>query len=338
MSWADYGFPDVTMRSSYLPAKGIELALRERDVLGKSSYIQGMSPVHAFESFLAHEQDYRFIANKFKYMFELSPKYCSGTVSGTGYINHITNYSTHPDELTWDETNLAEAISARDEIGECLLQSGIAIYPYFSDIAFTNAQWFSKDLLRQQYIKLNLLKVPIVPVKFVMKRWTTNGTYPTPMAAWDAAVAEGPKPDDSGTTHLAFSVLLLRYIFFDGPVYRVGIRQPTSIEIDYDMYPQLAGLPSSLYFKAFTHPHVNYIFDSFGLGDIALTGYNTIQLPYSSEVPLLPLTGLLDSDPTGLLGNYQAYGFYTYDPTTLLPSHVGGVDCSSIFEFYDNVD
>ena len=75
MSWIDYGFPDVTIRSSYLPAKGIELALRERDVLGNSSYIPGMSPVHAFESFLAHEQDYRFIANKFKYMFELSPKY-----------------------------------------------------------------------------------------------------------------------------------------------------------------------------------------------------------------------------------------------------------------------
>ena len=30
MGWADYGFPDVTMLSSYLPAKGIELAMAER--------------------------------------------------------------------------------------------------------------------------------------------------------------------------------------------------------------------------------------------------------------------------------------------------------------------
>jgi hypothetical protein len=327
MSWIDYGFPDVTMRSSYLPAKGIELALRERDALGNSSYIPGMQPVHAFESFLSHVQDYRFMHAKFKYLFELSPRYCSGS----GYINHLNNYSTHPDVLTWGDTNLAEAISARDEIGGCLLQSGIAVYPYSSDIAFTNAQWLSKDLLRQQYIKLNLLKVPVVPVKFVMKQWFTNGTYPTPMAAWNAAVAEGPKPYTYETTRLAFSVQTSTYFLGDAStVYRVYIHQPTSIEIDYDMYPQLAGLPSSLYFKAFTPPSVNYTLDSFGFGDIALTGYNTIQLPYSSEVPLLPLTELLNSS--------HFYGFNTYPSTTFLPSHVGGVDCSSLFEFYDNVD
>ena len=324
MSWIDYGFPDVTIRSSYLPAKGIELALRERDVLGNSNYIPSMLPVQVFESFSMYEQDYRFTAFKFKYLFELSPEYCSGS----GYIDHITDYSTHPEECRWGETNLAEAISARDEMGECLLPFGLGVYPFFSDIAFTNAQWFSKDLLRQQYIKLNLLKVPIIPVKFVMKTWTTSGTYPTPMTAWNAAVAEGPKPYIYETTRLAFSVGISS--FFGGTAYRALILQPTSIEIDYDMYPQLAGLPSSLYFKAFTYPYVNYTLDSFGLGDIALTGYNTIQLPYSSEVPLPPLAELLNSP--------HLYGFFTYPSTTFIPSHVGGVDCSSIFEFYDNVD
>ncbi len=332
MSWADYGFPDITMMPCYLPAKALQLAFAEREtiVAGQESSI-----TEAYTPNLFVEENGRHFAQGSDGMFG---GHC-WTIPGT-YINHLLDLDIPvqpigmggPRLFFREEHEIRDAIEAADTTGLGYLDP----HMFFSKNPLTMMPEWLKTWMEQRYLAMNLLKIAEVP--FTVTRRHGNCGYnwfATPQLAHDYAVANSRTeelPGDWPLSHLSMETTI--YERAGGGAYSCTFRVIDRVDVDYSKVPHLAGLPAHVYVgtAAGTIWDPGYTFDNHGFPIRDGEGIVTkIPLPWESEGVARP-AGVLTAGSFGYMirrysGVYRNW-FWQY----------AGVDVSSKFAFHDDVD
>ena len=326
MSWADYGFPDITMMPCYLPAKALQLAFDERATILAG---QGSSTAENYTPTLFVEEKGRHFAQGSDGMFG---GHC-WTIPGT-YINHLFDFDTPvppthggSPPIFWEEnSDIRAAIEAADTTGLGYLDPHIL----FSRDLVMMPEW-PKAWLEQRYLAMNLLKIAEVPFRATF-RWGDSGRdwFATPQLAYDYAVEHsslttGPIPSYNPNFNMLTS------ISHSHGRYSCKFRRIVKVEVDYEQVPHLVGLPAYIYVctAAGTAWDPGYTFDNHGFPIRDGNGLITkIPIPWESEGITQPAGGITVGDfgyairhYTGVYSNF----FWQY----------AGVDVSSWFQFYD---
>ncbi|OPZ83547.1 MAG: hypothetical protein BWY76_02221 [bacterium ADurb.Bin429] len=331
MSWADYGFPDITMMPCYLPAKALQLAFDERATIGT-----GLGSVIAEEytPSLFVEENGRHFTQGSDGMFG---GHC-WTIPGT-YINHLLDldipvspFGGGAPRIFWEEdSDIRAAIEAADTTGLGYLDP----HMLFSQDLVMMPEW-SKTWLEQRYLAMNLLKVAEVPFTVTRRHGNTgNNWFATPQLAHDYAAANSATeelPGDYPLSHLSMYTTI--YESAGGGAYGCTFRVIDRVDVDYSKVPHLAGLPAHIYVStsAGTIWDPGYTFDNHGFPIRDGEGIITkIPLPWESEGVARPVGGLAVGSFGYMIRRYSGVyrnWFWQY----------AGVDVSSRFQFYDDVD
>ncbi len=313
MGWSDYGFPNITMLPNITPALAISKANEERSRISTSdwySLFPRLSP-----AIMKGDDSFPFGATKYT---------CS--------INHLLDWTGHPEEALWNQNTLRQAVFDRypGNLSYIPPQSNQAEYIRGLYMAY---DWH-KDAALQQYIYINLQKIISTFYKVTMGAGYAQST--SSEAAWDAACANFSFSEvkrfpsgsgDSWSFRTSFSKAGYSEV-------ACNIRQPMKIEPDYDTYPELIGLPAYIYTNAYSSTDDRYY--GFDLGNTQ--GWSKIfSLPYHNTVPIRPIATLPTYEELDYGRNYWVT-FHAWSQYTNIPYSYCGVDCSSLFEFYDNVD
>lgn len=337
MSWADYGFPDTTMMPCYLPAKALQLAYAERETI-----LAGQ------DSTIAEDYTPRLFVQETGHHFTQGSDGMFGghcwSIPGT-YINHLLDLDVpvgivgfgNP-TLFWREyTEIKDAIEAADTTGLGYLDP----HMLFSKNPLTLMPEWPEVWMAQRYLAMNLLKILEVPFVVTVRRGSTGSTWintlTTPQLAFDYAMANSVV--EEGSSALSSSALLSMYTTIreksGGGVYYCEFIHLERVDIDYSRVPHLAGLPAWIYVStsAGTAWDPGYTFDNHGFPIRDGVGIITkIQLPWESDGIAYPVGGLVVGTTVGYTVRMYR-GVYS----TFLWQYAG-VDVSSRFQLYDNVD
>lgn len=335
MSWADYGFPDITMMPCYLPAKAMQLAFAERETIlaGQDSQIA---------------EDYTptiFVQENGRHFTQGSDGMFGGhcwAIPGK-YINHFLDLDVpvgivglgNP-TLFWREVQeIKPIIEAADTTGLGYLDP----HMFFSKNPLTMLPEWPKVWLEQRYLALNLLKILEVPFVVTVRRGSTGSTWnpalTTPQLAFDYAMANSVVEEGSSAPVGAnLSMYTTIREKSGGGVYYCEFIHIDKVDIDYSRVPHLAGLPAHIYVgtSAGTAWDPGYTFDNHGFPIRPGVGIITkIPLPWESDGIARPVGGLA----VGTVGytirmDRGVYRNYYWNHA--------GVDVSPAFQFYDTVD
>ncbi len=322
MGWNDYGFPDVTMMNPLIPTNGIRAALKERFPTGYA--LDDLDPYEIMKSASNYPSRMMYLRN---------------------YINQFLDMNEHPDHIFWDYWDMKAEIEKRVPSGEpCILNDRPVIggTPPHPVVSLSLLPDWPVMVARQQYLNANLLKIKDVPAFATVIEGQSHtleepeGVYLTAEEAWDAAISKASFYYNVPIGHWLTGFYTSVGPTYEGNSYYCGFVQPIHIEPDYSNYPELVGLPAKMYFLTSSNNAYipNGVFDAHGLNMISSsTNFSAIDLPYHKDTPVKPDRGLIaDGKQCGfapLILNHQyntTYGYYC------------GVDVSSLFEFYDNVD
>ena len=313
MSWGDYGFPDVTMLSPYTPSLGIYLAAKERF---RITY--GRDP----DGFELSVPD----------LMTTIPNHPSSTMLLMPYVNHLLDMNEHPDHIFWDGADMQQEIINRDTSGQgCLLYGGLI----YTQPDMKMMPDYPALIAQQRKLSLNLQKIAVIPAFIRMGTGMSSGSHSTIEGVYQSAV------DDF---HEDFSIFRAWDGTFDtfiqgspGSYYCI-IHRPIEIRPDYTHYPGLEGLASHLYFRASPWSYNSVIFDAHGMGVLhSRERFSAIPLPYYSLTPAHP-DNLPDNLPASDDMPFFHCGYDCIGQDSSGPYFICGVDVSSLFEFYDNVD
>lgn len=329
MTWADYGLPDPTMMPCYLPAKALQLAYAERETIVSR---QESSITEAYTPTLFVEENGRHFAQGSDGMFG---GHC-WTIPGT-YINHLLDldipfpsYGGAP-PIFWEDSDIRAAIEAADTTGLGYLDP----HMLFSRDLMMMPEW-SKTWLEQRYLAMNLLKVAEVPFT-VTRRHGNSGSnwFATPQLAHDYAVANSATeelPGDWPLSNLSMETTI--YERAGGGAYSCTFRVIDRVDVDYSKVPHLAGLPAYIHVgtSAGTAWDPGHTFDNHGFPIRDGEGIITkIPLPWESGGVAQPFGGIAVGSFGYTIRRYSGANrnfFWQY----------AGVDVSSKFAFYDDVD
>lgn len=336
MSWADYGFPDVTMMPCYTPAKALQLAYAERETILfglPSSITSDYTPTIFVEETGRHFTQ----GSDWTFGGEAWP------IPG-GYINHIINLDKPVDAIgTGAKILFREGYEIKDII-ESTDTTGMG-YLFFNIIS-TNMHFlpeWSKAWIYQRYLALNLLKILEVPFVATIRTGSTGAAWQsTAQDAYDYAVTNSTTTEVQygGSFSLApssgVSMTTNIYEKTGGGEYGCDIRRVEKIDVDYTKVPHLAGLPAYIYVSADNDNIYSpgYVFDTHGFPIKEGKGiFSMINLPWESE-------GIAQPDNGVTLGKFG----YLIRSIGVGPGMTGvrwqyaGVDVSSKFAFCDDVD
>lgn len=320
MGWADYGFPDTTMVACYKPAHALRIAMTERLSLGTVP------------------TDVYFTTNK-SVTTSAGRTFTQdlyGWKTPNGYINHLIDLDT-PIEVLEDgspriffreEHEIKDIIEERDIYGIGYINAN-SLYPLMLN------EWPS-IWIRQRYLALNLLKIISVPF-IVTYREGNSGRVsgPPEQAFYDACNNTWTFTqalDQDKRISLQCYTLIQKYP--NSYAHQCDFLRIEKIEIDYNAAPWLADLPASLYIAVRTHTVTpDSVFDAHGFPvRDARRVFTKIPLPYENYEITIPEHGL----------DVGTYGFqtdYYYGENGLYKVwQYAGVDISSKFVLYDNVD
>lgn len=336
MGWADYGFPDITMMPCYLPARALYLAVKERmDILHGAEVPWPGGYVAPPDKFV-EESGWNFSQGSYG-MFG-GHGWSISAVPST-YINQLADlslpipgYNVNNCVLFWGRPTIRDIITTRDTTGiGYLAPNRIQGYP------MNMLPEWSKVWMQQRYLAYNLLKILIVPAK-VTYRYGYSGDYEpfdTPEDAYNAACANSTVGAPSTQVGVANTTVIKKGIQGLPNKYAAHIYRTETIGVDYDLYPHLFGLPTHLYLRVKPGgPYIDEdrsVFDAHGMGvDGTPQVYSKIPLPYVASGIVPPDHGIIEG----------AFGFETDRYWLIDWSNYAyvGVDVSSLFEFYDNVD
>lgn len=317
MGWSDYGFPDITMLPNITPDIAFSKANEER------------SRISTYDWYGAYWQSYWSPAIM---KGDGSSRY--GTTRYTRSINHLLDWTGHPEYALWTQNTLRQAVFDRypGNLPYIPPQSNQAEYIRGLYMAY---DWH-RDAALQRYIYINLQKIISTFYKVTMGYGYAEST--SSEAAWDAACANFSFSEVKRLPTGGFGDSW----GFETRFARVGdskvsctIRQPMKIEPDYDTYPELIGLPGYIYTSAYYH--TDYRYYGFDLGNTP--GWSKVfSLPYHNTVPIRPIATFPTYEELSNLPTSYGVSFHAWSPFTGIPHSYCGVDCSPIFEFYDNVD
>jgi len=315
MGWSDYGFPNITMLPNITPALAISKANAERSRVSIYDWYS------ARQSFLSPA------------IMKEGGSFLFGTTSYTRSINHLLDWTGHPEEALWNQNTLRQAVFDR-------YPGNLSyIVPQFNQAEYIRGLYMAydwhKDASIQQYIFINLQKIINTYYKVTMGYGYAQST--SSEAAWDAACAnfsfsEVKRFPESSGDSWAFDAHFTKAGYSE---VTCTIRQPMKIEPDYDTYPELIGLPGYIYTNAYYSTDDRYY--GFDLGNTQ--GWSKVfSLPYHNTVPIRPIATLPTYEEISYSGTSYRVTSHAWSPFTGIPYSYCGVDCSSIFEFYDNVD
>jgi hypothetical protein len=338
MGWADYGFPDITMMPCYLPARALYLAVKERmGILYDAEVPWPINYVAPPDKF-TEEGGWNF--SQGSYGVFAGHGWGIGAVNQT-YINQLADLSlpmpgTHAYNcaLFWSESDIRDIIITRDTTGIGYLAPTTLLS---IDPLWMLPEW-SKVWMQQRYLAYNLLKILVVPAKVTYREGHSGDYVPfdTPEDAYSAACANSTVSAPSTKVGMSSTTLIKKGIQGLPNKYAARIYRTETVGVDYDLYPHLLGLPAHLYLRVKTGgPYIdgyNPVFDAHGMGvNDASQVYSKIPLPYIASGIVPPDHGIIEG----------AFGFetdkYSSDASSKNYAYVG-VDVSSLFEFYDNVD
>ena len=329
MSWADYGFPDITMMPCYLPAKALQLAFDERATILAG---QGGSIAEDYTPTLFVEENGRHFAQGSDGMFG---GHC-WTIPGS-YINHLLDldmpvgpFSGGSPRLFWEEdSDIRAAIEAADTTGLGYLDP----HMFFSQNPLTMMPEWSKTWLEQRYLAMNLLKIAEVPFTVTRRHGNTgNNWFATPQLAHDYAAANSATeelPGDRALSHLSMHTTI--YEGTSGGAYSCNFRVIDRVAVDYSKVPHLAGLPAYIYVgtAAGTVYDEGHTFDNHGFPIRDGQGIITkIPLPWESGGVAQPVGGLRVGSFGYTIRRFSGVNRIFY-------WQYAGVDVSSRFQFYD---
>ena len=316
MSWTDHGFPLPVFRPIYGPVHALSMAFFERYMIQQGvqelpiapDYFPSMFKVDDVTGYNIHRSG--FISN-FNPIHSMTPTHLR-------YINHLALNNNPPVLKLWTYSDLCIAVEERDDSGLGILdgESMRFKYPTYSAI------W-----LKQQWIMLNLLKIAVIPV-IVREGYGTLQGAATQAEAISAAYS---RFYDYGAGGIGFQKFQT-YCYKPGSTWTCIMNQPFSIKINPTHYTGILTCPSYLYFV----PQIEWSLGTLGVFDAHSTGalYNqisTLSIPYQG--PRLPDTVFQPNPtlPNGFLIIGPDYNVHASTPYC-------GVDVSSLFEFYENVD
>ena len=318
MSWSDYGFTDVTLLPSTIPSMAIMKACRERARLSTYNW-----PLYL------NDWDVQI-------MEPIMEPITSSLLGATRYapsINHLLDWTGHPEEALWNQNTLRQAVFDRYPGNLSYIPPQNDQAEYIRNLYMTYG--WHRDAAIQQYIFVNLQKILDTYYTVTMGYGYAQSTSSD--AAWDAACAnfsfsEVKRFPESSGDSWSFDT---RFTNDGDSTVSCIIRQPMKIEPDYDTYPELIGLPGYIYTNAYYYTDDRYY--GFDLGNTQ--GWSKVfSLPYHNTVPIRPIATLPTYEEISQLGTSYGVTFHAWSPFTGIPHSYCGVDCSSIFEFYDNVD
>ena len=331
MTWADYGFPDTTMMPCYLPAKALQLAYAERATIVSG---QESSITEAYTPSL-------FVAENGRHFTQGSDGMFGGhcwTIPGT-YINHLLDldipvspFGSGRPQIFWREGyEIRDIIEAADTTGLGYLDP----HMLFSKNPLTMMPEWLKTWMEQRYLAMNLLKVAEVPFIVTMRRGDSGSSwFATPQLAHDHAVANSVAEEVPSTLSSANLSMYTTIYERTGMGYGCDFRVIDRVDVDYSKVPHLAGLPAYIYVgtAAGTIYDPGYTFDNHGFPIRDGEGIITkIPLPWESEGVARPVGGLTAGSFGYMIRRYSGVYrnfFWQY----------AGVDVSSKFAFYDDVD
>ena len=309
MSWVDYGFPYPVFRPVYSPAYALSLALIERyrvqaGITGEITVPDYFPSVFSRDHLISYNIDRSAFISEFSPLSSLSVQ----------YINHLALKGSSPVVKLWTYSDLCTATEERDDSGVGILEGEDMRFKYPK----YNVIW-----LKQRWIMLNLLKIAVIPV--LAYRGVGHGDAVTTEEAFSDAVSgffnNGIGFWDNKPTFITS--------FYENIYGRRSctINQPYSIEPVPNHYPGIVSCPANLYINP-VKGSVS-VFDNHNL-NVTENGLGIIPIPYIG--PKAPYTTTFP-----VIGN-ESYGFTASTQYIPTPHYYLGVDVSSLFEFYDNVD
>jgi hypothetical protein len=313
MSWVDYGFPYPVFRPVYGPAYALSLALIERyrvqkGITGEITVPDYFPSVFSRDHLISYNIDRSAFISEFNPLSSLSIQ----------YINHLALKGSSPVVKLWTYSDLCTATEERDDSGVGILEG--------EDMRFKYPE-YSVIWLKQRWIMLNLLKIAVIPV-IVREGYGTSQGAATQAEAISAAYSGFYDFESGSTDFLTFRT----YCYKPGSTWTCIMNQPFSIKINPTHYTGILTCPSYLYFV----PQIEWSFGTLGAFDAHGTGvlYNqvsTLSIPYQG--PRLPDTVFQPNQA-------HANGFLILGPDYNVQASTPycGVDVSSLFEFYENVD
>lgn len=320
MSWAEQGFPDVTMLPNRIPVLGIVNARLERERIIRGNSDLGLGDIYYGRTFEPLEVG----AASFFASYPLTIDYLTNNRA----FNHIAPNGTLSGSPYWSKVDMIAAIEARSE-SPCLIDQ----------LTKANHQMLSNwptIAAKQSYIGLNLMKY--LPISMIMTVGTSTGSGSSLEEAHSNAIASFPEQtfiiDEDYDGYRVMPFTTSYYKQYLGP-YWCYIDWPVSIIPDYISRPELVGLPAKLYFVAIppdTSMVYDATFDAHGMGVVnyGSNSFQSISLPYQlSDIPMHESPALAN----------MRFGFRALLTGSFIQGHpYCGVDCSSLFEFYENVD
>ena len=327
MGWSDYGFPDPTMMPCYLPAMAFYRACAER------WNVTGAGPLPQQEPFKPDLFN-TAVGSIFSYGYYPGMDALRPWRVPVRYINHLIDFENEPVlpiDIRFRESdysaNMNSIIEERDTSGLGYLNPSL---PYLSNMRML-PEW-SRVWLCQRYLALNLLKIHCVSLLITYRNGESD-MQRSPQEAFDRAVELSYFSTYNSNPVIFYigdgtSVIRRENAYapgIDGYFCKIG--RIEKIEVDYSTCPNLIGLPAFLYMSHritdWNDRFFGYIFDKHGFPVREGEGLVAkIALPWESTEVTLPDHGLIAG---------ATYGFAS-------DIFTGGIDVSSKFEFYDNVD
>ena len=350
MSWADYGFPDVTMITNYTAMKALHASFRER-----------LIHTRYYDESEAYTPDFFKLTSSNTYPYALSQGWDvpsrqaliedTGLYLGLHYINQFLDldvpidpqfesepgYPEEPPKLFLNENiEIKKIIEERDTTGLGYIGQDRRMLP----------EW-SKTWIQQRYLAYNLTRLLEVPLVLTFCYGSGNSQYGgTAQDAFDNAKANANTVTISTCEYLPGISIMDRGasmftkieknksiygIYYSCEFYRV-----LKIDIDYGRFPSFLGLPSYLYVSAIqTGPLGDtFVFDDHGFPIREGVGlFTKINLPWENFDIAPPNMGLTE----GNIGYSVRGDWYLWYASRNLWQY-GVVDASSWFDFYDDVD
>ena len=348
MSWADYGFPDVTMITNYTATKALHAAFRER-LIHTRYYDNSESYTPDFFK-LASSNTHPYILPQ---GWDIPSRQIlvenASIYMGLNYINQFIDLDVPIDPLGESEPGYPEPqpklflnenieikkiIEERDTTGLGYVRQGERMLP----------EW-SKTWIQQRYLAYNLTRLLQVPLVLTV-------CYGSGSSQYGGNAQDAFNDAKANATTLTFSTCEFSLeigsidrgasmftnirktnsiygIYYSCEFYRV-----LKIDIDYGRFPSFLGLPSYLYVTAtHTSPQGDtFVFDNHGFPIREGVGlFTKINLPWENFDIAPPNMGLTEGNIGYWVRGAHWLAWQNY-------WQYGVVDASSWFDFYDDVD
>jgi hypothetical protein len=321
MGWNDYGFPNPLFRSKADPWRAVIGAFHERHCIQNNLPKESSSPFSQYMLFRSNPIDIcPFISSR-----HTMPHY-------SGYLNHldiesidISGIAGNPSEVYWTEPRMVAAMEDRDIYGINGMLTG-----HDKDNAFLPD--FPIKYLQQLKLQANLMKMCSFPLVDVVTARGSGAYKSSPQEAYESAISSATTVTTNGV-HLMpssntfnNSTTIYRY---SSSEYYCTFRRILELKVCDDLYPK-SSLPSFVYIRMPTIGSGSY-FDPYGTG-ITYSDKNIrkFPLPYKTTEIIPPEMGIPPSS--------------AFDSVSTIHINLSGgwnwigVDCSPLFEFYENVD